>query len=196
MSAATSISASGLQPEGRVRLVDIRWDHYVAMSDMLGPRAKLTYLDGALEIMTTSRDHEALRILLCRLLDTWAFERKIELEGYGGMTFRERAEERGLEADACYTIGVMGTRPDIAIEIVISSPLLNKLDVYAGLDVPEVWVFEDGALTIHRLVDGAYERRTTSEVLPTLDVGQLVSFIRLDATQTAQVRAYHDALRG
>lgn len=187
-----------LEPDGRVLVHNISWDAYVVMSEALGnsgSHARLTYLEGALEIMTNSRDHETLKKLLARLLEAWADERGVELEGYGSTTFRKQAKERGLEPDECYCVGTMKEVPQIALEIVVSSGLLDKLEVYRGLGVAEVWVFEGQALTVHRLDGETYVAERASRVLPALDLGQLASHVRVDASQSAAVRAYRAELR-
>jgi Uma2 family endonuclease len=186
------------EPERRVVLFGIKWDDYVRMREMLdaaGSHARLTYLSGTLEIMTTGRDHEFFKKLIARLLEAWALMRGVRLEGYGEMTFQNEALERALEADECYTVGTMRDVPAIAIEVVISSALIDKLDVYAGLGVLEVWVYENGHLKVHRLVDEKYEPRPRSEVLPSLDLDELVSFVRPDTLQSEQVEAYVEKLR-
>ena len=111
------------------------------------------------------------------------------------MTFRKKAKKRGFEPDECYSLGRMGKRPDIAIEVVISSGLVDKLAVYHGLEVPEVWLWEDGKLTVHRRTASGYAVRARSKVLPELDLDHLAGFVALDANQTQQVKAYRRSLR-
>ena len=41
--------------------------------------------------------------------------------------------------------------PEIVLEVIHTSPLLNKLEVYAGFGVAEVWIFKDGAFTLYAL---------------------------------------------
>jgi len=41
--------------------------------------------------------------------------------------------------------------PDIAIEVVLTSGGIEKLPVYAGLGVREVWFWEDDAFHLHAL---------------------------------------------
>lgn len=62
--------------------------------------------------------------------------------------------------------GLRGDRLDIAIEVVKSSGGIDKLDVYAGLGVPEVWFWINGAIEIFALRGENYERLTGSELLP------------------------------
>jgi hypothetical protein len=54
----------------------------------------LTYLEGALEIRTNSRDHETLKKLLARLLEAWADETGVELEGGGSKGLRRGEKEK------------------------------------------------------------------------------------------------------
>jgi len=155
----------------------------------------MTYLKGTLELMSPSRNHEDYEKSIARLLEAYAEERDLDLRGFGAMTFRRKAKKRGLEPDECYSLGRMGKRPDIAIEVVVSSSLVDKLAVYQGLGVPEVWWWEDGKLTVQRLTDHGYESRPGSEVLPGLDLDHLAGFVVLDANQTQQVKAYRRSLR-
>jgi len=69
--------------------------------------------------------------------------------------------------------------PDIAVAVIVSSALVDKMAVYAGLGIPEVWVWRPGSGTIavHRLVGQNYERRERSEALPDLDLALLARFV-------------------
>jgi len=186
-----------LQEDQRFVIYGVPWETYVALRDGLDENAglRMTYLEGTLELMSPSRNHEDYKKVIARLVEAWAEEKDLDLRGYGGMTFRKKAKKRGLEPDECYSLGRMGKRPDIAIEVVISSGLVDKLSVYQGLAVPEVWLWEDGNLAVHRLTRQGYELRARSEVLPELDLEHLAGFVALDANQTQQVKAYRRSLR-
>jgi Uma2 family endonuclease len=192
---AMAIPAAGF--EGRVLLHGVSWETYEGLLKALGndhPSLRLTYLEGTLEIMTTSPRHERLKKLIARLLEAWAEEANVRLDGYGAATFRRAAAKRGLEPDECYALGELGEAPDLAIEVVESHGDVDKLDVYAGLGVREVWYWEEGRLRIHVLKNGKYLEATASELLPRLDVAELVTFVR-EGDQTATVRAYRRKLR-
>ncbi len=179
-------------------LNQVPWSTYVTIRDLLDQASsgvRLTYLEGTLEIMSPSRDHESLKTLLARLVEAWADEVGVDLEGLGSTTFRKEARARGLEPDECYCVGEMRDLPDLAIEVVVSSALLDKLDVYAGLGIGEVWVLKDGALQVYRLISGEYLAQSTSDCLPGLDLAHLASFVRVGNKQSAAVRDYRAALR-
>jgi Uma2 family endonuclease len=181
----------------RFVLHGVPWGTYVSLRDTLdesGSGVRMTYLEGTLELMSPSRNHEDYKTIIARLLEAYAEENDLDLRGFGGMTFRKKAKKRGLEPDECYSLGKMGKTPDIAVEVVVSSGLIDKLLVYQGLAVPEVWLWEDGKLTVHRLTKQGYEVRARSEVLPGLDLDHLAGFVALDVNQTQQVKAYRRSL--
>jgi Uma2 family endonuclease len=178
-----------------VLLHGVSWDVYVQLGED-NPGLRLTYLDGELEIMSPSDHHELDKTMLARLLEAYADERDLELNGFGNTTFRKRAKKRGLEPDECYVLrplqGPLPRRPDLAIEVVLTSWQIDKLEVYRGLGVPEVWVWRGGAIQVHVLGQDRYERRERSALLPELDLVRLASFVR----RRDQVRAVREYRRG
>jgi Uma2 family endonuclease len=186
-------------PAGRsIVLYGISWDQYEKIREALdaSPGVRMTYREGVLEIMSPSSEHERDKKTIGRLLEAWADFTGTDLEGYGSTTFRKRAKARGLEPDECYYVGeFQRERPDIAIEVDITSSALDKLDVYAGLAVPEVWSWRSGALVVYRLVEERYEEAARSSLLPDLDLDLLAGFVGR-GRQSQAVRAYREALAG
>lgn len=81
--------------------------------------------------------------------------------------------------------------------MIISSGLVDKLAVYAGLGVPEVWTWRPNAraIVVHRLTGGAYEFQDRSALLPQLDLALLLRFVQPGENQTALAKGYAAALR-
>jgi len=122
----------------------------------------------------------------------------IELEGFGSWTLKSQPERRGAEADECYLMGPileMPPMPDIAIEVIWTSGGIDKLEVYRGLGVPEVWIWQGGALRFFLLEETRYLGSTRSRLLPGLDPALIVRCMG-EPSQTAAVRALRAALRG
>src|SRR5438309_1935317 len=115
----------GAAPEAERRFVawGVPWDTYVALRDTFdaSPNAgvRMTYLEGTLELMSPSDLHETLKTILARLLEAWAEEAGVELQGAGSTTYRREALERGLEPDECYFVDEKGGVPDIAMEVIV-----------------------------------------------------------------------------
>ncbi len=182
--------------EEKITLYGVTWKQYDTLVSMFMdqfPGLRMTFLEGTLEIMGTSSEHERLKTIIARLLEMYAVEKRITLNGYGNTTFRKEAAQRGLEPDECYCLGELKEVPDIAIEIAITSGGIDKLSVYQGLGVREVWFWQDSQFILYRLREKEYEKIDRSEFLPNLDLILLSQFINYD-NQTEAVIAYRDAL--
>lgn len=160
-------------PEQRMLIHGVTWKDYVVLREVLDtPGLRMTYCQGALELMSPSRIHELRKKSIARLVELYAILRRLPLVGYGSTTFRNEAKERGAEPDECYRVGSLmkdGELPDIALEVIHTNPLLDKLHVYQGLAVPELWLYKDGAFELYHLTDAGYERVERSTFLPELD---------------------------
>ena len=182
--------------EQRLILNSVTWEQYETLRATLDdfPGLRMTYLEGTLEIMTPSPEHEFDKKTIARLIEIYALEMDIDLSGYGSTTFRKQAKERGLEPDECYCFGQLKEFPDIALEVVISSGGIEKLDVYQGLQVPEVWFWKNNKFSLYRLREQGYELISHSEFLPELDFSVLAQYVRYPS-QTQAVKAYRETLR-
>ena len=185
------------KPEEKITLYGVTWEQYDTLVSMFMnqfPSLRMTYLEGTLEVVNTlSSEHERLKTIIARLLEMYAVEKRITLNGYGNTTFRKEAKQRGLEPDECYCLGELGEVPDIAIEIAITSGGIDKLSVYQGLGVTEVWFWQNNQFILYRLRQEAYQQMLKSEFLPDLDLVLLSQFVNYD-NQTEAVIAYRDAL--
>lgn len=201
MAAATWIQPKELppaQPEQRMLIRGVRWKDYVILREALDtPGLRMTYCEGVLELMSPSRNHELWKTTTARLIELYAFLGRLPLLGYGSTTFRNEAKERGVEPDECWRVGSQmrdGEIPDIVLEVIYTSPILDKLHVYDGLAIPEVWLWKDGAFEIHtRRAEGGYTRAARSPLLPNLDFELLARFVTRE-DQDAALHEFADAL--
>lgn len=198
--------ARNLQPaladdghDQRVFLRGVSWAHYEMLQEIRGERRfpRLTYLEGSLTLMSPGRNHEHIARMIDLLLGFWAVEVGALVYGYRSWTLKSEDQQRGAEADNCYTVGEGDAEKevaDLAVEVVWSYEDPDKLAVYAGLGVREVWVWKASQITVHVLRGDAYVTAPRSELLPSLDLALLTRFVeRLDQPQA--LREYRDALR-
>lgn len=175
--------------EQRMLLRNVSWKEYVLLRDLLdGPGLRMTYAEGALELMSPSPEHELWKTNIARLVELFAHVRRVDLYGYGSTTFKKEAKERGAEPDECYLVGKkLADFPEIVLEVVHTSPLLDKLDVYAAFGVTEVWVFRDGAFSVHALdrSTGRYRLQSTSALVPGLDFALVARYATREDTPQA-----------
>lgn len=156
------------KPEEKITLYGVSWEQYDTLVSMFMdqfPGLRMTFLEGTLEIMGTCSQHERLKKIIARLLEMYAVEKRITLNGYDNTTFRKEAQQRGLEPDECYCLGELREVPDIAIEIIITSGAIDKLSVYQGLGLTEVWFWQDNQFNLYRLKEGKYSKIDRSEFL-------------------------------
>jgi Uma2 family endonuclease len=80
-----------------------------------------------------------------------------------------------------------GEFPDIVLEVIHTNPLLDKLQVYQGFGVPEVWLYKDGTFELYQLASDQYERVARSGLLPDLDFA-LIARLAAGPDQHASLR--------
>lgn len=181
----------------RVTMYGVSWAGYEATAALRGESAvpRVAYLDGTMELMSPSPDHERIKFYLGQLIVAYALERDVDLSGYGSWTLREAPKTAGLEPDECFIIGAdqSAQRPDLAIEVIWTSGGLAKLEIYQRLGVPEVWFWQDGAIMVYVLDGDAYRESPSSLALPGIDLPELVTFVQYPII-TQAIRAYRAAL--
>jgi Uma2 family endonuclease len=132
------------------------------------PGLRLFYLDGTIEILMSALLHETFSRAIGWMLSYFLLTQKqIPFTPTGSVT-QEKAGESSAQADESYCLGDRKAIPDLSIEVIFTSGSINKLAIYKTLGVPEVWFWEDGLLTLHRLRNGSYEDIGQSE-LPGLE---------------------------
>lgn len=163
--------------EQRMVIYDVSWKDYVILREVLDtPGLRMTYCEGILELMSLSLTHELNKKTIARLIELYAFVRDLPLIGYGSTTFRREAKKRGTEPDECYCVGRRideGGFPDIVVEVIHTNPIIDKLEVYRGFEIAEVWLFQNAAFEIYQLAQDGYERVERSRFLPELDFALL-----------------------
>lgn len=177
---AEELSLQSDDPEERFISSGVSWAQYEALLEKLGdsPWYRVTYLEGVLEIMAPSRKHESKKDNIARLLGVYFEETRTRFYGLGSTTFREGMKARGVEPDTCFCIGSEKEFPDLAVEVVETSGGINKLEVYKGLGVPEVWFWKKGQFEVYRLRDEDYEKVFASELLPNFDLNLLAIYVQ------------------
>jgi Uma2 family endonuclease len=182
----------------RVVMHGASWAHYEAQLALRGEASspRIAFLDGELELMSPSKDHERNESYVGRLLEAYALERGIDLSPYGSWTLKSAPRQSGAEPDECYIVGADQSReqPDLVIEVVWTSGGIDKLEVYARLGIGEVWFWREGRIEVHVLRGRLYESAPRSALFPGLDIDLLCSFLGRPTALQA-VRAFREALR-
>lgn len=199
--------------DARVVLRNIPWDIYEGLLSARGddPAPKLTYDGGTLEIMSPSGLHEWIKKILGRFVESFTFERGIDVRSAGSTTFRLQLKAKGLEPDESYYLEneprvrfkpnidlAVDPAPDLAIEIDVTTSSVDKLGIYSSLGVKEVWGHDDSGVVLHALESsGSYSQVEASRVLPGLTASILNRFLveRSCQTENGLVRLFRDWVR-
>lgn len=177
-------------------LIDgLTWREFKAVEQLIDrPGVRLSFLDGVLEIRRMpGKKHETVKERLGTLLDTY-----LEFAGYdytptGSMTLESEAGKVKREADKSYELAPGRECPDLAIEIVVTSGGINKLEVYKRLQIPEVWFWEKGKLAVYAWRTDGYVEIQRSQVLPALDIELLTRCIHIP-NHVQAVKEFRQAL--
>ena len=190
MSLSTSIprpspapSAPASAGESRFLLYPINWVGYQQLRELTGNDGpRIAYLDGMVELMTPDFLHEESTYQLGRMVTDLIVGLGIPAKGLRSSTFTRDSVEHAVEPDECFYLTnidrIVGQKkgdldilppPDLVIEVEITSSLLDKLRLYAGLGVPEIWRYDGSHLTILLLrPDATYAPAPTSRAFPFL----------------------------
>jgi Uma2 family endonuclease len=179
--------------EHRFLIHNVSWESYEALLELFGDEGpKMNYCRGELELMSPLIAHERPRNLFGYMIETIVVELNIPADALGSITYKQRLAESGLEPDECYYLANAGKLvsklrpdldieppPDLAIEIEITNSLVDKLSIYAGIGVPEIWRFNGSTLTILILQpDRTYVISEGSSAFPFLPMGEVLRFIK------------------
>jgi Uma2 family endonuclease len=112
-------------------------------------------------------------------------EKSVTLENESGLVKRE--------ADKSYELGADRECPDLAIEVVVTSGGINKLEAYKRLKIPEVWFWEKSRLSLYALGEQGYEQIVSSQLFPELDISLLVRCVNM-ANHVEAIREFNCAI--
>lgn len=167
----------------------LSWSEFKMIEPILDrPGIRLSYLDGALEITEMpGRSHETIKKRIAALVEAYLDFLGIEYTPTGSMTLESEESQVKREADESYELGLDRDRPDLAIEVVVTSGGISKLSAYQRLKIAEVWFWEQEILSIYQLTADSYRLSEKSVCLPNLDISLLVECTKMtNHTQALQ----------
>lgn len=178
-----------------ITLYGISWEKFEAIAELLEAYpVRLTYLDGTLDIMTPSPEHEEYKKTIGFLLEAYLRHLGIRFYARGGYTLGSPEVGARGEPDESYNLETKKEIPDIAIEVVFTSGGVNKLEKYRRWGIPEVWFYQNRQLFIYHLRSAGYEQVSKSELLPELKLDLFVRCLNMPDQYDATI-AFSEALK-
>jgi Uma2 family endonuclease len=183
------------KPEPRQRFVlwNLGWDSYEKIVEALAEtHVRTTYYRGDLELVSPLPSHEAVKVWFRYFMLVLGMELDLPFRGMGSTTLHRRDRDCGLDPDDCYYLSSISKvvdwltlnmnrdpPPDLVLEVDITRSSLNRLDVYAGLGVPEVWRYDGDEWHIHLLgEDEAHRESPSSAAFPYLPIAEIMPLMR------------------
>jgi len=171
---------------------NVSWEEYEDLLEQVGEATwlRIAYDDGTLEIMTVGPKHEKYATFIEGLVGVIRLRLRMNIVFFGSSTMRKEKKRKGIEPDACFyvqTAEALGNRidldfekdppPDVAVEVDVTRHSISKFGIYAGLGVPEVWIYDGKELKIHLLEQDEYLPAIESQALPILSGPILSKFL-------------------
>ncbi len=192
VSAASLVKQSAPQPidEQWVVLRSLTWQGYLRVRQSLSPdrNTRLTYSEGTLEITMPLEIHEFSAWLIGRFIYI-SSELEMDIKTMGSTTLDREVLNRSSEPDAAYYIQnqplVAGRDvdldkdppPDLVVEMGITHTDINKLQLYAAMEVPEFWRYDGENWRVYQLQDSAYEELERSPTFLQVSKAKLYEFL-------------------
>lgn len=143
---------------------DRTWEQFKHIQKGLegSPGVRLSFYEGVVELFMPGQPHEIFKTIIGSLLEAFFLHWRIKVIPTGSVT-QEQEGVASAQADESYCFGSAKPVPDLSIEVIFTSGA-TKLKRYQALGVPEVWFWEDGLFTLHRLGENGYARISKSQI--------------------------------
>ncbi|WP_124972248.1 Uma2 family endonuclease [Aphanothece sacrum] len=197
------VSQMKLESGSRVTIPNISWQEFESILQEMGQKrtSRICYYQDTLEIMVPLPEHEKSKDLISDMVKILLKRTGRKYEPFGSTTFKKE-NTAGVEPDACFYIDnyqqMMGKRrlqyddppPDLAIEIDVTSK--TTLSAYESLEVPELWIYNQGELIIYLLENGKYIKANSSLIFPDVPLTQIIPTIIELSWQVGTVQALEE----
>lgn len=200
------------ESETRIVLENVSWEIFVALADeRRGSVPRLSYNEGVLEMISPKRKHENISCLLGRMIEAYSEIRGIEILSVASVTVKRSDLKKAYEADESYYVTnidkvlakeeldfEVDPPPDLVIEVELTSSAIDKLELFAAMQVREVWRHDGTSVQIYRLSNGRYDCIAESTELPRLSSDLINGYLdqRLQAGETTWIRAFRSEVQG
>ena len=163
----------GTHSDRTTLISDATWEEYQNLSI---PNCLVSYLNGVIAIVSPGRNHEIISDLIRAVI--WGYCRKHKLLFFTYNQTRLVYEgKEGKEPDVAYCFEKDKDRPDLAVEVNLTSGSINDLSKYQYLDIPEVWVWSQNKIEFFVKNKTGYQQVILSKFLPKLASDRVTNIV-------------------
>lgn len=158
-------------------------------------RMRLSFANNRLFIMSPLPIHDKWKKTLARLIESASEEIQLPISSFGSSTWIHDGMQRAIESDECYYIAnesvIRGRAdidlnrdppPDLAIEVDVTHSPVDRIDIYAELGVPELWVYDGRVLRFLELQNKSYRAVERSIAFPFVSTRDIETHLALIPT--------------
>jgi len=195
------LKSLSLTPGSCLTLEGLSWAEFEEIQAAYDERSgiRVAFCDGTLELVSPLPAHERPHCIISDIVKALLDAQERDWEDFGASTLRREKHLAGVEPDkGLYIQNAERVRsnmrldleidppPDLAIESDLTSKTM--LAAYERLQVPELWIFEDGDLRINLLKDGKYRESETSLIFPDIDIREIIPRLLQEAFEIGSSR--------
>lgn len=162
-------------------------------------------------MMSPKRKHENISCLLGRMIEAYSEIRGIEILSVASVTVKRSDLKKAYEADESYYVTnidkvlakeeldfEVDPPPDLVIEVKLTSSAIDKLELFAAMQVREVWRHDGTSVQFYRLSNDRYDCIAESTELLGLSSDLINRYLdqRLQAGETTWIRAFRSEVQG
>ena len=164
----------GTQNSDRITTItDTTWAEYITLNL---PTKLVSYRNGAITIVSPGRNHEQIADYIRSIIWTYCRKNNLPLFSYNQTTLREEGRE-AKEPDVAYCFREDKDKPDLAVEVNLTSGSIDDLTKYEYLKIAEVWVWEQNKVRFFAYRSQGYTESTTSSCLPYLKCDRVTQVV-------------------
>ncbi|MFN5991604.1 MAG: hypothetical protein ACK47Q_19585 [Dolichospermum sp.] len=117
---------------------ELTWREFKAVEQIIErPGLRLSFLDGVLEIRKNpGKKYQIIKERIASLVEIYLEFLKLDFTPTGSVTLENEFEKVKKEGEESYELGANRKRPDLVIEVVVSSGGINKLEAYNPHSAP------------------------------------------------------------
>lgn len=176
-----------LEPGEKLILQPVSWQRLTNILVELEQNRsfRIAYADKILEIMAPLEDEERAKVVIANLLEMSLKLQEKSWNSFGSTALKSESRGVAIEPDNCFYIQnhkevadknklnlTQQPPPDLVIDT--DGVSTNKVLAYQELRVPELWIYANGTLKIHILVNSEYMEFNTSPNFPDIPVAKII----------------------
>jgi Uma2 family endonuclease len=164
----------GTQQSDRITTItNTTWSEYAALNL---PSQLVSFRNGVITIVSPGRNHEMIADYIRLIILTHCRQKNLVLFTYNQTTLKYEGKE-GKEPDVAYCFGVDKDKPDLAVEVNLTSGGIDDLSKYQYLAIPEIWLWENSTIKIFILDESKYKLSKNSFCLKGLNCDRVTEIV-------------------